>query len=144
MAANARDSKIQGGKTDQYVFSWKVINGWDCSIGNPETGSSLYKANVIKLREAMAEFNQKMKVKFEWFLLFLRVVANLAIFSLLGLSGWLIWQCSQITVKDTIIKQNAVSIIVSFVTLVFPNIFELIGHMERYHPRFALRCHLGR
>lgn len=58
-------------------------------------------------------------------------------------TAWIIWKASH-TDKDTFLKQNAVSITVSFVTLVFPNLFELIGHAEKYHPRFALRVHLAR
>lgn len=63
---------------------------------------------------------------------------------MLALSVWAIQAVGQITDKDTFLKQNAVSITVSFITLVFPNIFELVGKMERYHPRTALRIQLAR
>lgn len=63
---------------------------------------------------------------------------------MLALSVWTIQAVSQIQEKDTFIKQNAVSITVSFITLIFPNIFELIGRLERWHPRFALRLQLAR
>uniref|UniRef100_A0A1I8AB08 TMC domain-containing protein n=1 Tax=Steinernema glaseri TaxID=37863 RepID=A0A1I8AB08_9BILA len=144
MAANARSSKLTGGKAEQYVFNWKTFAGWDYSIGNAETAGNFIMANVIKFREAIAEYNVNVKKKFACVQIILRLFANMVIFTLLALSVWAILAVSQITEKDTFIKQNAVSITVSFITLIFPNIFELIGKMERYHPRFALRLQLAR
>ncbi|KAJ1372077.1 hypothetical protein KIN20_034138 [Parelaphostrongylus tenuis] len=63
---------------------------------------------------------------------------------MLAFSVWAILAVSQIRETDTFIKQNAVSITVSFITLIFPNLFELIGKIERYHPRTALRIQLAR
>ncbi|KAK0406735.1 hypothetical protein QR680_018771 [Steinernema hermaphroditum] len=144
MAANARSSKLTGGKAEQYVFNWKTFAGWDYSIGNAETAGNFIMANVIKFREAIAEYNVNVKKKFACVQIILRAFANMVIFTMLALSVWAILAVSQITEKDTFIKQNAVSITVSFITLIFPNIFELIGKMERYHPRFALRLQLAR
>uniref|UniRef100_A0A0N4ZRN4 TMC domain-containing protein n=1 Tax=Parastrongyloides trichosuri TaxID=131310 RepID=A0A0N4ZRN4_PARTI len=144
MASNARNSKMGGSKAEQYVFNWKTFTGWDFTIGNAETSSSLYMANVIKFRESIAEYNVNIKKKFAWLQIAGRILANVIIIIMLTLSVWAILAVSQITEKDTFIKQNAVSITVSFITLIFPNIFELIGKLERYHPRFALRIQLAR
>ncbi|KAI6191238.1 TMC family-containing protein [Aphelenchoides bicaudatus] len=143
MASNARNSKLQDGRTEQYVFSWKVINGWDYSLGNPETAQSLFKANVTKLKESIGEFNVKMKQKMNCMIITRRIFVNIIITAMIVFTAWIIWKASYLD-KDTFLKQNAVSIIVSFVTLVFPNLFELIGHLECFHPRFALRVHLAR
>uniref|UniRef100_A0A914KR16 TMC domain-containing protein n=1 Tax=Meloidogyne incognita TaxID=6306 RepID=A0A914KR16_MELIC len=50
MTSNTRKSKLSSGKQEQYVFTWKAINGWDYNIGEPETAASLAMANAIKLK----------------------------------------------------------------------------------------------
>ena len=32
----------------------------------------------------------------------------------------------------------------SIISIIYPDILELIGQMERFHPRIALRWHMGR
>ncbi|VDM57198.1 unnamed protein product [Angiostrongylus costaricensis] len=144
MAANARTSKLSSGKTEQYVFNWKAFTGWDFTIGNAETAGNVHMANVIKFREAIAEFTVNMKKKYCCLQILLRLFANLLVFTMLAFSVWAILAVSQIRETDTFVKQNAVSITVSFITLIFPNLFELIGKLERYHPRTALRIQLAR
>ncbi|KAK6114678.1 TMC domain family protein [Brugia pahangi] len=144
MASNARQSKLSGGKAEQYVFNWKLFAGWDYSIGNAETASNFVMANVNKFREIIAEYNVNRTKKFDFLQFTLRVLANILVFAMQAGSVWAILAVSQITTKTSFIQRNAVSITVSFITLTFPNFFDLISKMERYHPRTALRLQLGR
>ncbi|VDO61501.1 unnamed protein product [Heligmosomoides polygyrus] len=121
-----------------------TFTGWDFTIGNGEAAGNVHMANVIKFREAIAEYAVNMKRKYACLQILIRMFANLLVFLMLGFSVWAILAVSQIRETDTFIKQNAVSITVSFITLIFPNIFELIGKLERYHPRTALRIQLAR
>uniref|UniRef100_A0A915C6T6 TMC domain-containing protein n=1 Tax=Parascaris univalens TaxID=6257 RepID=A0A915C6T6_PARUN len=66
------------------------------------------------------------------------------VFILQAGSVWAILEVSQITTKTTFIERNAVSITVSFITLTFPNFYDLISKIERYHPRTTLRLQLAR
>lgn len=90
MASNAKMSKMGGSKAEQYVFNWKVFTGWDYSIGNSETASNNVMAAVIKLREAAAESHVKKKEKPGWLTIFLRILANILIFFMIGFSIYII------------------------------------------------------
>uniref|UniRef100_A0A915BGP7 TMC domain-containing protein n=1 Tax=Parascaris univalens TaxID=6257 RepID=A0A915BGP7_PARUN len=148
MAANARMSKLASGKTDQYIFNWKVFTGWDYTIGNPDTASNTVMAIMIKLRESIAECRIQAEKKFQVLLFLSRVFANAVILGMLAFSIYCISfavQSSE-TVEKTgsLFTKNQVPTIVATITHVFPMIFDLIGKLERYHPRTALRAHLTR
>ncbi|GMT33592.1 hypothetical protein PFISCL1PPCAC_24889 [Pristionchus fissidentatus] len=149
MAANARTSKISSGKTEQYVFNWKTFTGLDYTIGNPETATNVSMANVIKFREAIAEYNVKQKAKLTCTLGLLRVLTNSLIFGMLAFSVWAIYTSSilqneKIMHEASFFRQNAVSLTVSAISLVFPAVFDLIGVAEKHHPKFALKLQLCR
>ncbi|CAJ0935641.1 unnamed protein product, partial [Mesorhabditis belari] len=149
MAQNARMSKLSGSKADQYIFNWRVFTGWDYTIGNQDTASNTVMAVVIKLRESIAECRVGARNRMRCVQLLLRILANLIIFSMLAFSIY----CIVIAVNrsKTILEEegdlftkNQVPSVVATITHVFPMIFDLVGKMERYHPRTALRAHLGR
>lgn len=41
-------------------------------------------------------------------------------------------------------RQNEVTVVVSAISMIYPNLFDLIGIMERYHPRVQLQWQLAR
>ncbi|CAB3399653.1 unnamed protein product [Caenorhabditis bovis] len=147
MAANARMSKLSGSKAEQYIFNWKLFTGWDYTIGNSETASNTVMAVVIKLRESIADCKTGAHSKFRLLQFMLRVFANIVICAMLGFSIYCIIfavQKSQVHDDGNLFTKNQVPSVVSTITHVFPMIFDLIGRMENYHPRTALRAHLGR
>uniref|UniRef100_A0A914RYI1 Uncharacterized protein n=1 Tax=Parascaris equorum TaxID=6256 RepID=A0A914RYI1_PAREQ len=105
MASNARNSKLSGGRAEQYVFNWKLFTGWDYTIGNPDTATNVVMANVNKFREVIAEYNVNMKKKFDCLQLSLRIFANILVFILQAGSVWAILEVSQITTKTTFIER---------------------------------------
>jgi hypothetical protein len=42
------------------------------------------------------------------------------------------------------VRANEVTLVVAGIGIIFPNIFDLIGNMEAFHPRIALRWQLAR
>ncbi|KAK6031891.1 hypothetical protein OSTOST_01943, partial [Ostertagia ostertagi] len=149
MAANARMSKLSGSKAEQYIFNWRVFTGWDYTIGNQETASNTVMAIVIKLRESIADCRVSLGSKFRCLQFTLRVIANIVICGMLAFSIYCISfavQKSQTAVEQegNLFTKNQVPSVVATITHVFPMIFDLIGRLENYHPRTALRAHLTR
>ncbi|CAI4221532.1 unnamed protein product [Auanema sp. JU1783] len=149
MAGNARMSKLSGSRAEQYIFNWRLFTGWDYSIGNSETASNTVMAIVIKLRESVADCRVSTTAKFSCLKFSLRVFANIIICGMLAFSIYCISfavQKSQTAVEQegNLFTKNQVPSVVSTITHVFPMIFDLIGRIENYHPRTALRAHLTR
>ncbi|VDN02456.1 unnamed protein product [Thelazia callipaeda] len=148
MAINARLSKTSGKRTDQYTFTWKLFNGWDYTVGNNETASNTTMAIIIKLRESIAESRVNLGKTFKPLLFLARLIANAVILAMLAFSIYTISfavQSSEAVEKTgSLFTKNQVPTIIATITHVFPMIFDLIGQVERYHPRTALRAHLTR
>ncbi|CAI2357632.1 unnamed protein product [Caenorhabditis sp. 36 PRJEB53466] len=143
MALNKRRGNLSSGKTQQYLFNWKAFTGWDYTIGNPETAGNVYMANVIKFREAINDDKQKPSDKHPWIRFLGRILTNCFILAMYAFSIWAIMRCGSLK-GENFIAQNATAITISLITLVFPNIFDLLGKIEKLHPRNALRFQLGR
>ncbi|CAB3400246.1 unnamed protein product [Caenorhabditis bovis] len=143
MALNQRRGNLSSGKTQQYLFNWKAFTGWDYTIGNAETAGNVYMANIIKFREAINDDSKKPNEKHPWIRFLLRFLTNIAILAMYTFSIWAIMRCASLN-GESFVEQNATAITISLITLVFPNIFDLLGKIEKLHPRNALRFQLGR
>ncbi|KRY54336.1 DNA repair and recombination protein RAD54B [Trichinella britovi] len=86
----------------------------------------------------------------KWVRFLLRIVANTVILGMMACSAYAIYtvvERSREIEHDpmaTALQKIEVPIVVSFITLVFPNLFEIVSKLERFHPRTALRLQLGR
>uniref|UniRef100_A0A1I7YCA8 TMC domain-containing protein n=1 Tax=Steinernema glaseri TaxID=37863 RepID=A0A1I7YCA8_9BILA len=148
MASNARMSKMAGSKAEQYIFNWKVFTGWDYTIGNSETAGNTIMAMIIKLRESIAESRVDKYQKFRCLQFTLRVFANAVILAMLAFSiyciSFAVQSSKTVEATGNLFTKNQVPTVVATITHVFPMIFDLIGKLENYHPRTALRAHLTR
>ncbi|GFQ75519.1 transmembrane channel-like protein 3, partial [Trichonephila clavata] len=149
MAENSRMSKLSE-KDDECTFAWKLFTGWDYMIGNPETAYNKVASLVMGFKEAILEEKEKKKEVKSWKLISIRVAANFAVFILLASSAYAVVlvvtrsQEPEAQEDGTWYRQNEVTLVVSFISLLFPNLFDMIGMAEKYHPRVQLRWQLAR
>ncbi|CAH1271433.1 TMC3 [Branchiostoma lanceolatum] len=155
MAKNSRMAKLST-EDDQFTFCWKVFCGWDYLIGQSDTADNKFAAISTGIREAILEEEEKNKdersMKEKCLILILRILANFMIVILLAGSGYAIQlvveRSEQFEKMDQALlnwwEQNEVSMVVSIITMVFPVFFDLIGQMEKYHPRVMLQWQLAR
>ncbi|XP_055947083.1 transmembrane channel-like protein [Argiope bruennichi] len=149
MAENSRMSKLSE-KDDECTFAWKLFTGWDYMIGNPETAYNKVASLVMGFKEAILEEKEKKKEEKSWKLISIRVAANFAVFILLASSAYAVVlvvtrsQEPEAQENGTWYRQNEVTLVVSFISILFPNLFDMIGMAEKYHPRVQLRWQLAR
>lgn len=83
-----------------------------------------------------------------WKVISLRVLANLLILLLLMFSAFavikVVERSAEVTPDDSWWRQNEITLTLSLITTIFPNLFELVGLLENYHPRKQLRWQLAR
>ncbi|XP_015990819.2 transmembrane channel-like protein 3 [Rousettus aegyptiacus] len=150
MARNSRSS-LASASSDSYAFCWRVFCAWDFLIGNPEAAESKTAAIVNSIREAILEEQEKKKNRNPAVAVCLRVVANILVLVSLAGSIYLIYfvvdrsqKLEQSEKELTLWEKNEVSVVVSLVTMLAPSAFDLLGALERYHPRTTLRVQLAR
>ncbi|XP_076457549.1 transmembrane channel-like protein 1 [Babylonia areolata] len=155
MASNSRQSRMSN-KDEQFTFAWKLFSDWDYMVGNPETATTKHASIVTTMKEAIVEEQEKKQEENKYLLIFLRVLANVLIVILLAASTYVIYlfveRSRELELKKLanpdyqadFWSENELTIIVTMITTLFPNVLDLISLMEKYHPRTALRLMLAR
>ena len=101
-----------------------------------------FKEGLVEEMEKgkMAEKNWKTVAK--------RVLANFLFVVLLVLSAYgvivAVDRSKQAEAENSWYRQNEITIVMTMISIVVPNFFELIALLESYHPRKAMRWMLGR
>ncbi|XP_037050808.1 uncharacterized protein LOC119084830 [Bradysia coprophila] len=147
MAENSRTSKLSS-KDDECVFSWKLFTGWDFMIGHAETAHNRIASVVLGFKEALLEEAEKKKDKRNWKVIVLRIIVNLVVINLLGVSAYAVVKVVSRSTgelpNDSYWRRNEITLVITSITFFFPMFFEVLGLLERYHPRRQLRMQLAR
>lgn len=147
MAENSRNSKLSS-KDDECVFSWKLFTGWDFMIGHAETAHNRIASVVVGFKEALLEEAEKKKDNRNWRVILQRILVNILVMGLLGLSGatvvFLVNHSDELAKHDNWISRNAVNVTMTLLSFFLPMIFEALGLFENWHPRQQLRLQLAR
>ncbi|ALC43659.1 CG3280 [Drosophila busckii] len=147
MAENSRNSKLSS-KDDECVFSWKLFTGWDFMIGHAETAHNRIASVVVGFKEALLEEAEKKKDNRNWRVILQRILVNILVMGLLGLSGatvvLLVNHSEDLAKHDNWISRNAVNVTMTLLSFFLPMIFEALGLFENWHPRQQLRLQLAR
>ncbi|XP_031618475.1 uncharacterized protein LOC116337754 isoform X2 [Contarinia nasturtii] len=147
MADNSRMSKMSS-KEDECIFSWKLFTGWDYMIGHAETAHNRIASVVLGFKEALLEEAEKKKDKQNWEIIMRRIFVNILILCLLVLSAWavvnVVRRSEGVDPNSSYWRQNETSFVMTVISFFFPPCFEILGLLEKYHPRKQLRWQLGR
>ncbi|XP_055322286.1 transmembrane channel-like protein [Sitodiplosis mosellana] len=147
MADNSRMSKMSS-KEDECIFSWKLFTGWDYMIGHAETAHNRIASVVLGFKEALLEEAEKKKDRQNWEIIVRRILVNILILCLLVLSAYavvsVVRRSEEVGPTSSYWRQNEVSFVMTGISFFFPTCFEILGLLEKYHPRKQLRWQLGR
>lgn len=137
-------------------------------IGNSETAYNKFASIVMGFKEVILEEKEKKKEDKNWKLIACRLLANLLCvifflnsnesltFDFLNVRVLLLLASSAYAVVLVVhrslnlppnpgfFRENEVTLVVSGIGAIYPNIFNIISLLESRHPRVALRWQLGR
>ncbi|RWS23187.1 hypothetical protein B4U80_10104 [Leptotrombidium deliense] len=147
MAQNARQSRVST-KDDDYVFTWKLYTGWDYMIGNSETAYNKMASIAMGFKEVILEEKEKTKVETSWKLIMRRILANILVLTLLASSSYAVYlvveRSQQLPPDPGWVRENEVTLVMSGINNLYPNLFNIIALLEDNHPRIQLRWQLAR
>ena len=92
-------------------------------------------------REALVDAFEKEKEQAKnWKVMAKRITANFLVVILLALSAYavikVVERSEQEGADDSWIKQNEITIVMSLISFIVPNMFDVISLLENYHPRY--------
>ena len=84
----------------------------------------------------------------DWKVIAKRILANFGVLILLGLSAYavilVVDRSARPEADSSWYRQNEITIVMSLISLIVPNFFDIISLLENYHPRKAMRWMLAR
>ncbi|XP_022643750.1 transmembrane channel-like protein 3 [Varroa destructor] len=147
MTSNNKQSKMIE-KEDECTFAWKLYTGWDYMIGNAETAHNKVSSLVMSFKESILEEKERRKEERSWKLITLRTFTNFLVLLLLGSSAYavilVVARGEEPEAQKSWYRQNEVTLVLTGISNVYPNFFDLIGAIEQYHPRQQLQWQLFR
>ncbi|KAK3803765.1 hypothetical protein RRG08_052937 [Elysia crispata] len=156
MAANSRQSRVSQSSDEEYIFAWKLFTEWDYMIASNETATTKHASITTTFKESILEEQEKAREGNKYLQIFLRVTANVIILILLATSTYIIQLFVERSRQLEVNKRNdpnfepafwdanELTVIMTLISTIFPNILDLISLMEKYHPRTSLRLMLAR
>ncbi|XP_064086907.1 transmembrane channel-like protein 2 [Macrobrachium nipponense] len=146
MAANSRMSKLS--EDEEFTFAWRLLAGWDFTIGNLEAAQNKVAAINTGLREALLEAKESEREEESWKIRARRLLAHLIVAALIVASAYavvlLVKRSEDVGVTSSWYRQNELTIILTLISFVYPNLFDLVGLLELRHPKNQLQWQLGR
>ncbi|XP_042206311.1 uncharacterized protein LOC121855437 [Homarus americanus] len=146
MAANSRMSKLA--EDEECTFSWRLLAGWDFTIGNLEAAQNKVAAINTGFREALLEAKESEKEEKSWKLRARRMLAHLIVLLLIIGSAYavvlLVRRSEGVDASSSWYRQNELTIILTLISMIYPNLFDLVGLLEVRHPRNQLQWQLAR
>ncbi|XP_069175841.1 LOW QUALITY PROTEIN: transmembrane channel-like protein [Procambarus clarkii] len=146
MAANSRMSKLA--EDEECTFAWRLLAGWDFTIGNLEAAQNKVAAINTGFRESLLEAKELEKEEKSWKLRVRRVLAHLIVLLLIMGSAYavvlLVKRSEDVDGSSSWYRQNELTITLTLISMVYPNIFDVVGLLEVRHPRNQLQWQLGR